>query len=84
MDPSHDGSLAYRICCVGGLWGFKCVEVRIRPWGPSQSEGSRLDKLGTFQNALIIPPSTPAINRVPSLERVQPLGGVLTMRTIIC
>ena len=57
---------------VGCGWGFRALKVWIRPWGPSQSEGSRLDKLGTFQNALIIPPSTPAINRVPSLERVQP------------
>ncbi len=26
MDPLCDGSLAYRICYIGGLWGFKGVE----------------------------------------------------------
>jgi len=62
LDPSHDGSLAYRICYVGGLWGFRALKVWIRPWEPSQSGGSKLDKLRTRLTAA----RTPGISAGPA------------------
>lgn len=74
MDPSHDGSLAYRICYIGGLWGFKGVEVRIRPWEPSQSGGSKLDKLGTRFAATLAPGGFGRPGEGPQLRRSAAFG----------
>ena len=86
---SRDGPVARRVPSLldllpGGLCGMCGVAGRIRSWGPSQSGGSRPDKLGTRLTAARALGSLGGPAKVPSLERVQPLSGGLTMRTIIC
>ena len=47
------------------------MKVWIRPWEPSQSGGSKLDKLRTRLTAARAPGVSAGLAKVPSLEQMQ-------------
>ena len=86
---SRDGPVARRVPSLSDLLRGVLVGLwrdlgGVPALGASQSGGSRPDKLGTRLTAARAPGGLGGPAKVPSLERVQPLSGGLTMCTIIC
>ena len=86
---SRDGPVARQVPSLsdllrGVLVGLWCDLGGVPALGASQSGGSRPDKLGARPAVTLAPGILGGLAKVPSLERVQPLSGGLTMRTIIC
>ena len=66
-------SLSDLLC--GALWGFRAIKVWIRPWGPSQSGGSKPDKLGTRLMATLAPGGFGRLGEGPQLRTDAALCG---------